>query len=355
MLPYFILISVPMIFQHIKINKWKYAEKNLFSMKLFFFMLFCLVALRHSSIGKDTTTYIWYFEKISMSKTFIGLYFPYEMGFVLLNKIISIFTTNVQIYIIIIAFLTIYFIRKEYLRLCVDSTLTIILFCSMSTFIMMFSGIRQMIAISFGFLAYRFVREKKLLKFLIVTFIAMLFHNSAFMILFMYPLYHARITRKWLLVVIPILIIVFIYKNLVFNLLTSILSSYTRFDVSSSSTGAYTMLLLFFLFGIYSYIIPDEKKLSDEIIGLRNFCLMSICIQIFAPLHVLAMRMNYYYIIFIPLLVPLIIKNSSLKWKKVAVLSRYVLVFFFLIYFFVSAETGDSLNIFPYHFFWEVI
>lgn len=355
MLPYYVLIFSALIIQHVKISGWNYSKKNKFAMKIFFSVLFCLIALRHSSIGTDTETYVWYFNKIVIDKMYVGSYFVYEKGFVFLNLIISLFTNNVQIYFIITTFLMIYFIRKVYLRLCVDSTLTIILFCSMSTFVMMFSGVRQMIAVSLGFAAYEFVREKKLLKFLIVTFVAMLFHNSAFMILFMYPLYHARITKKWLLVVIPILIMVFINKNLVFNILTTILSSYTRFDLSSSSTGAYTMLLLFFLFGIYSYIVPDEKKLSDEIIGLRNFCLMSICIQIFAPLHVLAMRMNYYYIIFIPLLVPLIIKNSSLKWKKVAVLSRYVLVFFFLIYFFVSAETGDSLNIFPYHFFWEVI
>jgi hypothetical protein len=68
------------------------------------------------------------------------------------------------------------------------------------------------------------------------------------------------------------------------------------------------------------------------------------------------MRMNYYYIIFIPLLMPRIISCRSHRYSRVAILARHVMVIFFLAYFFITAlGSGVNLRVFPYHFFWEKI
>jgi hypothetical protein len=115
------------------------------------------------------------------------------------------------------------------------------------------------------------------------------------------------------------------------------------------------MLLMFAMFAAFAFLIPDESKMDEETIGMRNFLLLSVVIQMFAPLHTLAMRMNYYYIIFIPLLMPKIISQRSERYSQVAILARYVMVAFFYLYFFVNAKTGDSLETFPYHFFWEAV
>jgi hypothetical protein len=81
--------------------------------------------------------------------------------------------------------------------------------------------------------------------------------------------------------------------------------------------------------------------------------LLALIIQMFAPLHALAMRMSYYYLIFIPLLLPKIIRYRSKRWNQVAVLGRHVMVVIFFLYFFASAYSGGALRVFPYHFFWE--
>ena len=113
-------------------------------------------------------------------------------------------------------------------------------------------------------------------------------------------------------------------------------------------------LFLFALFAVFAFIIPDESIMDKETIGLRNFLLLSLALQMFAPLHSLAMRLNYYYIIFIPLLLPKIIGCRSKRWGQVAVVARHIMVIFFLLYFFVNIYTRDNnLNVFPYHFFWE--
>ena len=122
-----------------------------------------------------------------------------------------------------------------------------------------------------------------------------------------------------------------------------------------TSTGAYTMIFLFLLFTIFAFIIPDEKKLDKETIGLRNFLLLALTLQMFAPLHPLAMRMNYYYIIFIPVLIPKIIEARNYQWKKIGIWGRNVMIMFFAIYFFMILKGSNNLNAYPYHFFWESV
>ena len=79
-----------------------------------------------------------------------------------------------------------------------------------------------------------------------------------------------------------ILAILFIFNNQLFGFLVRILEKYTEYDGTITQTGAYTMLFLFIIFAIFSFVIPDEKAMDAETIGLRNFLLFSVAIQMFA-------------------------------------------------------------------------
>lgn len=351
------LLLVPMLIQHIAIKGLRvdYQKRNNAALFIFFFLLTLLVMLRHESVGNDTRNYLHYFQKFSRKDwQYIGKE-SIELGFAVVNKAISVLTKQPQVYLAIVAVAVSAMIYPTYKRLCADASLTIVLFCIMSTFVMMFSGIRQMLAIGIGFIAYEFTRKKKLVPFVLMVLLALTVHSSAFMLAFMYPIYHARITKKWLYVVVPVLAVVFVFNGPIFSVLTAIIGLFTKYEGSVTSTGAYTMLILFAIFTVFAFLIPDEAQLDSETIGLRNFLLLSLVIQMFAPLHNLAMRMNYYYIIFIPLLLPKIIECRSKRWSQVAVLGRHVMVGFFLLYFFYNASKGGNLHVFPYHFFWETV
>ncbi len=354
---FYILLLVPVVLQHFTVggNNVLYEKKNKRAL-LFFFLIFILLAmLRHESVGNDTRNYINVFNNFSgMDWDDVGKE-SFEFGFSYLNKIVSVFTKEPQVFIAVTAIIYGAMIYPTYKRLCVDPSFTIVLFCIMSTFVMMFSGIRQMLAIGIGFIAYEFTRNKKLIPFIIAVLVAMTFHISAFMLVFMYPLYHAKITKKWLIVVVPALVVVFVFNRQIFSILALILERFTAYDASVSQTGAYTMIILFAAFAVFAFLIPDESLLDTETIGLRNFLLLSLALQMFAPLHTIAMRMNYYYIIFIPLLLPKIVQCRSERWKQVAVVGRHIMVAFFLIYFFINAYGDGNLSVFPYHFFWECV
>ena len=354
---FYILLFVPMLIQHIVIEKKyiNFENKNKRALFVFFALITLLVMLRHESVGNDTRNYIYFFNNYSgMDWRDVGKE-SLEFGFSYFNKIVSLFTKEPQMFLAFTMIIISAMIYPTYKRLCVDPSLTIVLFCIMSTFVMMFSGIRQMLAVGIGFIAYEFTRNKKLIPFIIAVLVAMTFHISAFVLIFMYPLYYARITKKWLIAVVPILAIMFAFNRQIFSVLALILERFTNYDASISQTGAYTMIILFAAFAVFAFLIPDESLLDTETIGLRNFLLLSLALQMFAPLHTIAMRMNYYYIIFIPLLLPKIVEFRGERWKQVAVFGRHIMVAFFLIYFFINAYGDGNLNVFPYHFFWESV
>lgn len=358
MWPYILLIGLPFIAQFsisgrvISIDRQntRYNKRVFY---VFWIGLFSMVALRHETIGNDTLVYKSIFQFIANSDWIVGLKRSEEFGYSFFNKLISLFTDDFRWVLIISAFLSIYFIAKAYIKYSNDAMLTIALFITMSNFVMLFSGIRQAIAISLGMLAFEFTRNKKFIAFIIVVLVAWSFHTSAFMLIFMYPLYHVKFKSKHLIFVLPLLAIVWFFNQPIFRFLGLILNGFTDYDTNISQNGAVTMLILFLAFTVFAYIIPDESKLDTDTMGLRNFLLLSVVIQMFAPLHSLSMRMNYYYIIFIPLLIPKIIGYCREKFSQVAIGTRHFMVVFFLAYFFINAPAENILHTFPYRFFWQ--
>lgn len=355
MLVFYILLFVPILIQHIEIKGMSYKKRNRFSLACFFVLLTLLIMFRHETVGKDTENYRYFFQKYAAMPWKQLFSESHEFGFTYYNKLISCFTKNPQVYLAITAAITSALIYPTYRRLCTDSSLTIVLFCLMSTFVMMFSGIRQMLAIALGVRAYEFVRNNKLILYGLTVALAVTFHVSAIMLLLLYPAYHLKITKKWLYGIVPTLLLIFVFNRPIFTFLGSILARFTQYDATITSTGAYSMLILFVLFTIFAYVIPDEKKLDQETIALRNILLIALAIQLFAPLHTLAMRMNYYFIIFIPLLMPKIVEARSKKYAEIGRFGRHVMVLFFLAYFFLVTASSGSLHVFPYHFFWEAV
>ena len=221
---------------------------------------------------------------------------------------------------------------------------------------MLFSGLRQSIAIGLVVPAFYFTKERKLWKFLGITILALLFHHSAFMMLLIYPIYHAKLTPKHLLWLIPCLGLALLFNTSLFSFILRFLEFFLGEDYSTyemTQTGAYTMIILMALFVAYSFIMPDEEQMDEMTRGFRNFLVLSLFLQLFAPISSLAMRMNYYFIIFIPLLIPRI--TNRCKWLNVRylMLIRVAVFLYFVIYFFDKANSMDSLNIYPYIPFWN--
>ena len=107
------------------------------------------------------------------------------------------------------------------------------------------------------------------------------------------------------------------------------------------------------LFAVFSFVIPDDEKIDWDTAAMRNILLLVVFIQLFTSINMWVMRMNYYFILFIPALIPKIIRAAKPQYRQLAFWGELVLVVFFTAYFFYGAYFGgDGLEIFPYVPFW---
>ena len=366
MLPYLLLIFIPILLgkvayskkgngKNLVIGKSNYVKENNLMMISFFSILLLMLMLRNDSVGRDLGNYKYIFNKdIEVAEIFSAGIEPF---FCLFNIGIKKITSSYQIYLSVIAFCTVCPIAKIYCEDKKYSYLKIILFVQMSTFVMLFSGIRQAWAMALGMIAYKYVRKRMIWKYLLVCMIALGIHTSAIILIFMYPIYYANFRKKHLLYLIPMIIVVFVFNRPIFGILGNVLSIFMKYSFSVSNTNAYGTLILFFVLLIFCYVISDEKKMDRESVGLRNFLIMATVIQCFAPLHTLAMRMGYYYIVFIPLAVGKALAYRKQRYSQVTKLAEIVICVFFTLTFvwslYQSYLTGISaLDTVPYVPFW---
>lgn len=358
MLPYILLITVPIIVwcwdKFVQLDRdlpWSYKAK---SSSITFFMLILLVLLscRGLFCGNDTIQYLRIFKQYS-STTIDRLLSDgtQEVGYKILNWLVGSMTNNYQYLLFATSLICIlplwYFYKKE----SEMPVLTIALFLTVSPFSMYFSGIRQAIAMSIGILAWYAAKNKKPVRFLCIVGLAMMFHTSSFILVLLYPLYHVRITKSWLWFVLPAMAMVYVFRDEIFSFALELL--WKDYEVTKE-TGAFMILLLLVLFAVYSYIMVEDKTLDQDTIGMRNLLLLSVVLQIFAMLHPLSMRMNYYFLIFVPILIPKIAKRCKKQFVNLSAISVVVMTVYFLYYFVNMMITDvDHLNIFPYIPFWK--
>ena len=375
MLPYVILMLAPLLGYQISVTKlenrvgkeWSLSIgktpevlNNSMIVPLFFLLYLMLLICRHESIGRDLANYRYYFDMYA-TQPFSYLHeIDVEILYYLLNWVIGRFTGNYQVFMAIVAIITVLPIAKIYSEDKQYGFLKIVLFMNMSVFVMTFSGLRQSIAMSIGLIAYEFVKKKKLFWFLVFALIAWGFHHTGFMILIYYPLDYLKLNKNKLWFIIPSIVTVFVFNKQIFTWATELMFTLMgdKYDVEAESTGAYLMIVLFALFVVAAYFFPDEKKMDAEAFGLRNFLLMTLMLQCFAPVHSLAMRMNYYFIIFVPVIVPKIFKYTKDNLKDIAKITKAIVVGFFVVYYlyttYLSCMTGISaLDTYPYVPFWE--
>lgn len=353
MTEFYLLLLVPLVLQHTKLPRIDYQKKNKVAMGFFFGFFLILLCCRDLQVGTDTENYAYIFSQISNRPLPRFSEPSSELGFTFFCKALSYVSENSRVFFVVSSVWCVIPIAKLYQESNLDPSLTISLFSICSVFVMFFSGVRQSMTIAMGILAYQFVRDKRVVAYLITVAIACTIHNSAFLLLALYPVYYAKITPKWLYAVVPVMVTVFVFSSPIFGFLMRILAQFTRFDIEASATASYSMLILFIFLAVFSYLIPEEAKLDEETKGLRNLLLLVIVLQMFAPLHTLAMRMNYYFIVFIPALMPKIIQASKPALVSIARLGRHVMVAFFIAYFFFVLAPSKALNVFPYAFFWE--
>ena len=124
-----------------------------------------------------------------------------------------------------------------------------------------------------------------------------------------------------------------------------------KYSYLTGSSGQIGLMILFLLLTIYTYVILDENKAGKEEIGLRNTLLLATFIHLFTPLNPTISRINYYFILFIPVAISRINNRcrDDVYLYQLRTVATVVMPVFFVMYFFLLKD--DSLNVMNYRFF----
>lgn len=272
-----------------------------------------------------------------------------EVGWLLLTKFISFFTSSLQLFLVIIAilqFVPITYLIGKYSR---NVVLSFFVFVCLGFYIHYFSGLRQFFAVSLLLLAFDALYCKRLIKFVIIVFFASTIHTSALIFLIMWPLSKLKLSVMTCVVVILVLLLSMpLYKDIVSGVLSAFFES--RYDSYLDSEGsALTMFVVYSIFLLLSFLIKADSPLVQY---LRVFILVGVVSQSLGILGTGAVtRIGFYFNIFFMLLLPEILEIFETRIEREIV---FVAAIILLCTFFVFTNNSqNSLGVIPYQFFWE--
>lgn len=312
------------------------------------FQLITVLSLRHYTIGVDVLRYMAHFRNFAQLELHQLVTHRFEIGYILLNKVIGSITLNEQVFLMIIATITIIPVGRFIYKHSKMPFLSFGLYIAFNFYTFIFSGLRQGIAYGIVLLSYDFIVSRKLRNFVVCILFAALFHNSALIFLPAYFLVKVKINKRSIGFIIMINSIMFILRRQLFVFVTNhIYSGYELVESNSISWMLLGVLIIFLGLLFYKKVI----SVSAESNYLYILVIIGVSLMIFATVGTNVMRTTNYYYMYIIVFIPEVL--NSFKNKKLLILVAYLVVifiFFLHIWFLIQSNTYQVV---PYKFFWE--
>ena len=315
-----------------------------------------ILGLRHQSMGNDlryqsSNGYLGAFDSIvsyPWSKIWNIKVLNYERGYIIYNKLVGFLGADRQMFLFVTAVFSIVPIMYYLSKNSQNMLLSIIIYLGLPVFLMCFSGLRQSIAIGITSLSMVCIKDKSLVKFVLLVLLASTFHSTAIVFLVAYPLYHIKISNKWDAISIISIPVVYVLRTPLFSILSKLLKN----DAKTTDTGAFTLFIIFTL--IYIGLVILNKKQNRPGGYINIFYLACLC-QAFAGVNYTAMRVGYYFMIAlaIGLLEVLQDMKSERDENKSYKIAYGVVVALFIIYGLYAIKTSTWAMAYPYKFFWN--
>ena len=282
--------------------------RNQHSSFLFLFLLGLSFFVGFSDMfgGYDRYIYGEIFDNIADVTTIKGDYsdsllynfYSNEIGYTLLNVLISFFTENRYIFILIVTLIiyTLLFISiKKY---TVNYPLATILFLGL-WFFFTFTYLRQVLGATIVWLGIRYVIERKFWKFMVVVLIGFSMHNSAIIFFPLYFIPQRKFSPKLIVGIMLSLLVLGLSSipNSFFEVYesSSIVERHAEYNASGGLRVAYILEAFFFLYLILKNYknIPNDK----QHVVLLNMALVFCGILLLFVRSENGGRLSWYYMI----------------------------------------------------------
>lgn len=303
-----------------------FRKKNSIFKILSIWVLILFIGLRNN-VGYDYANYE-NMHKILASLNFKGMlaFNSAELGYILLNRIISNFT-------LLLLLIAIFNIEVKYIflkKMSIYPYFSLFMYLSYGLLDLEFGKIRTAIATTFVIIAIYNLKNKQIKKYIFMIIIGSLFHKSLLLIILFYCIPNKILTRyKYICIFISCYILRIFSENIFlkitknFDYIYNKLLYYAYLNQGNNYLflGLNASLILRII--IFLYLLTNKNILDKFEKKLLNIYFVGICFYvIFSSIPELTRISNYYRIVEI-ILIPAILNKRRNKSLKIIVWSIF--------------------------------
>lgn len=309
-----------------------------------FGLLFCISAFRFN-VGWD---YLAYYNTIKYHLV-TNIVSSGEYATIFLIEL-SRLTGMVNLFFVVNSFICIYFIYKTTTTYSLDPWLSLLFFiCFPLFFLNSLSVIRFFTALAIGFYAFKYIEQKKPIKYVLLILLASLFHKSALIAGVFYVARYIKLGSIKLLAIFVSLPILAEFMNKFVVKYLPEYAIYTETTKIQEGTKAIIFLVVIALLGLF---LRKRIIFNDEAATIYlNIYFLGIAIYLmFYNQGTMGHRLSLFGIIYGLLLVP---KMFSLAKGKIERAFLKLVFFSLLVIMFLYTINGGAATYIPYQSIFE--
>jgi hypothetical protein len=227
-----------------------------------------------------------------------------DPGYAVFEKFIQLFTINYQIYLIIIAIIFTGTLGVFVYRNSREPLISFFIYSCLFYSFYAITGHRQTIATALIVLiGYEFIKQKRLIPFLLISLVAFTIHKSAIIFIPFYFIANQRITRKYLITILVIGTGLLLMGKLFYAPIAKFIGYESFIGNEIGGTGTIALMMVF-LAAIAFWRMKIILKNNSQSVHFFNALIMALFFTLMTLENQSFMRAQQYYSLFIMLLVP---------------------------------------------------
>lgn len=336
------------------------------SMNVFAFILFIMAAIRYEN--EYLSDFAINYRRIIQAKQMAWidcLTSGVAVGNALFRKIVAEVFGNPQWYFILTAFIIVYCTVHVIKRYSPSLFLPIFLFYTIGAYFTSNNVTRQAMAVAITMLSWKYIFDRKLLKFVLVVFLASTIHISAVFFLPMYFLSDVKLGRNQYIFYLLFGLAIFVARNPIIHFFQRLVfSNYT--ETSYGMTGSNQLrLILTGVIAVYLYFysknyenvreLAQDKMIEGNSVLFTNFLghstVINILFSIFSVTNMLLLSRMAMYWSFQSILC--IVYATKTNGKRNRLILTAIIIAAAIIWFMAMEITGKHIPT-PYTPFWMI-
>ena len=330
MIPYIIVFSIVIFLTHLADKSYQYNKKKSTFFSISAILILSIFAgMRALNIGIDISVYGKYiFEratKYTNLLSYIDTFKKNEIMYYILNYIVSRFTNDIHVFLtvhqLILSSLIYLVAYREKEKNGTNMAITI--FCYLIFwFNTSLNIIRQSFSIIIIIYSYKYIEDKKYIKYYILLILASMFHKSAILMCFL-PLMNKFFDKKASTLKIIFtsicLLMSFYFLDEIFNILSKYFTFFQIYDtyIESNRTNLRLRYLIFklIMLSLILFINYNTKNKNKNNL-LIAFSAYDVVFYSLSGFIRFGYRVSYFFLPFYIILIPRMIKNIENKQNK---------------------------------------